>query len=276
MLLQNQYPLTHHPCFSSQRQDLWARIHLPVAKRCNVKCIFCDHQKGASCHTSRPGYSAGLMSPSEAIDRTREELHKNSNLKIVAISGPGEPLYNEETFEVLERIQDLDINCKLCLSTNGVLLSEKADVLVNLGVESVSVSMSGINSEVVARIYEWAIVDGTILRDLRMAKQIYSRQLKGIQHAFQKGLIVKVNTILIPGLNTVDIQPLAEQISSAGAVLQNIVPLVPYCTSEELRSPTPEELETARIIGSEFIPQFYHCRQCRSDVVGIPGNDRIL
>ena len=276
MLLQNQYPLTHHPCFSNQRQDLWARIHLPVAKRCNVKCIFCDHQSGASCHTSRPGYSARLMSANEAIHRTLEERNKNSNLKIIAISGPGEPLYNEETFETLEMIQSLDIDCKLCLSTNGVLLNEKTGKLVNLGVESISVSMSGINPEVVARIYEWAIIDGAIMRDLRMAKQIYSRQLKGIQHASRNGLIVKVNTILIPGLNTGDIQPLAKQISSAGAVLQNIVPLVPYCTSEELRPPTPNELKTARIIGSEFISQFHHCRQCRSDVVGIPGNDRII
>ena len=276
MFLQEQYPFTHHPCFSNKRGDLWARIHLPVALKCNVKCIFCDHNNGSSCHTSKPGYSASLLSPAEAIDITRKEMNQNPNLKIIAISGPGEPLYNAETFEVLESIRKIGIECKLCLSTNGVLLGENAETLGNLGVDSISVSMNGISPEVVASIYEWAVLNGNKMNGTEMAKDIISRQLEGIEIASKNGITVKVNTVLIPELNTLEIHALARQVSIAGAVLQNIVPLIPCSTSQKLRPPTNSELTTARSIGSTYLPQFSHCKQCRSDVVGIPGDDRIL
>ncbi len=276
MLLRKQYPLIHHPCFSNSRQDLWARIHLPVAKRCNVKCIFCDHNSGASCHTPKPGYAAKLLTPDEAISRILREMRENSNLRIVAISGPGEPLFNDETFKILEMIREQNICCKLCLSTNGVLLAEKTGLLERLGVDSISVSVNAVNPSVISKMYEWALIDGNVMKHTEMAKQIISRQLKGIELASRCGITVKVNTVLISGLNTAEIHSLSRHIAQAGASLQNIVPLVPCGISSTLKPPTIEELENARVIGLKHISQFFHCKQCRSDVVGIPGEDQIL
>ncbi|MHA1928269.1 MAG: nitrogenase molybdenum-iron cofactor biosynthesis protein, partial [Candidatus Thorarchaeota archaeon] len=69
---------------------------------------------------------------------------------------------------------------------------------------------------------------------------------------------------------------LSKQIVDSGASLHNIVPLILCGNNQKLRPPTKEELYMARQIASENIPQFKHCKQCRSDVVGIPGSDRIL
>ena len=255
---------------------MWARIHLPIAKKCNVKCIFCDHNNGSSCHTAKPGYASRLMTPEEAIDRTLREMQQDNNLKIIAISGPGEPLFNEATFAFLKEIRKRDIDSKLCLSTNGVLLEESALTLARLGVDSVSVSMSALNPIVVSKIYEWAIINGVILRDLEMASQIIPRQLEGIKYATELGIAVKVNTILMQGINNQEIGPLSKKIAEAGAILQNIVPVIQCGNNPNLIMPELKDIMLARQIGSRNIPQFTHCKQCRSDVVGIPGEDRIL
>ncbi|TFG31046.1 radical SAM protein [Candidatus Thorarchaeota archaeon] len=271
-----QYPMIHHPCFSSNRNNLWARIHLPVAQRCNVKCIFCDHNAGNSCHTGKPGYASSLMTPSEAIARTVMEMERNSNLRIIAISGPGEPLFNDETFVFLEKISSLKKDRKICLSTNGVLLEEKAAYLQQIRVDSISVSMNAIHPTTAAKVYEWALIDNDLMTGIEMGKRIISKQLNGISIATELGISLKVNTVLIPEINANEISILAKRIAKAGAILQNIVPLVPCSKTTCLIPPTFDELASARKIGGESIPQFYHCKQCRSDVVGVPGDDRVL
>ncbi len=276
MSILNQYPFTHHPCFSVSRKYLWTRIHLPVAQGCNVKCIFCDHTIGSACHTSKPGYAMSLMKPQEAISRTLDELDKNPELKIVAISGPGEPLANEATFQTLEGIREENKEVHFCLSTNGILLEEYAFRLMGLGVDSISVSMSAINPEVSMRLYEWLRIEKKMLRGKEMAQTIIARQFAGIRKSVSLGLTVKVNSILLPDINANEMEDLAKQISDLGVILHNIVPLVLTITNSHLRLPTRQELDSARLAASRYIHQFTHCKQCRSDVVGIPGHDRIL
>ena len=271
-----RYPYAHHPCYAESRKFLWARIHLPVAKICNVKCIFCDHSVGSSCHTSKPGFAGTLMKPNEAIYRAQVEIEKDRNLRIVAVSGPGEPLANEETFTTLEGIRRLNEEINFCLSTNGVLLEDCAVRLKELGVSSISVTVNAAFPETAARVYEWARIDRKVLRGSEMGEIIIRKQLAGIARAVKMGMIIKVNTILIPDYNGDEISHIAKQIAQSGASLQNIVPLILCGENQDLRAPTTKEVDSARSIASKHLRQFTHCKQCRSDVVGIPGQDRIL
>jgi nitrogen fixation protein NifB len=276
MATHDQYPFVHHPCFSSTREDLWIRIHLPVAPRCNVKCIFCNHDVGTSCHTSKPGYSARVMSPEDAIERVVIEHALEPRLRIVAISGPGEPLANEETFATIRGVLDTFSDVKICLSTNGTLLGESIDKFCNLNVSTISVSMSTQSHNIASHLYEWANINGQVLRGREMGEEIINRQLSGILSATEMGICVKVNTILIPEMNENDMDSLSRCIAGAGAQLQNIVPLVPYGNAINLRPPSASELARARETASKNVKQFVHCKQCRSDVIGIPGADRVL
>jgi nitrogen fixation protein NifB len=157
-----------------------------------------------------------------------------------------------------------------------VLLEESVNELLDLGVDTLSVSMSTSIPETATAIYEWADVSGRRMTGIEMAKETILRQLAGIRCAADAGIHVKVNSVLIPEVNNGSIAALAEEISSAGAELQNIMPLVPCGSMMTLRSPTCEELEQARIEARRYIRQFSSCRQCRADVVGIPGADTIL
>jgi len=272
----DQYPYAHHPCYAESRKNLWARIHLPVAKICNIKCIFCDHSVGSSCHTSKPGFAGTLMNPHEAISRALAEIEKDRKLRIVAVSGPGEPLANKETFTTLEGIRKQNGEINFCLSTNGVLLEDCAVWLKEVGVRSISVSVNAAFQETAARVYEWARIDGKVLRGNEMGEIIIQKQLAGIARAVELGMIIKVNTILIPDHNENDITYISKQVAQSGATLQNIVPLILCGVNPNLRPPTKKELDNARLTASKHLRQFTHCKQCRSDVVGIPGCDTIL
>jgi nitrogen fixation protein NifB len=136
--------------------------------------------------------------------------------------------------------------------------------------------MSAIHAETAAQIYEWARLDGFRVTGEAMGEAIIKRQISGISVAVEAGIIVKVNTILIPGINEREIGEIARAISRAGADLQNIVPLVPAGNMMDRRPPSQAEIADARSIAAQYIPQFAYCMQCRSDVVGIPGNDRVL
>ena len=204
------------------------------------------------------------MTPENAAARASVEIKKNPLLRIVAISGPGEPLANPETFETLEIIRDEFDDIAICMSTNGTLLEGKVDWLKQTGVDTITVSMSTANISTASRIYEWARLGDVDL------------QLRGIYKASNAGIHVKVNSILIPEINMQDILPLAHEICKAGASLQNIVPLVPNDSLASFRTPTIKELSDIRKEASTVMKQFLHCKQCRSDVVGIPGCDTVL
>ncbi len=217
-----------------------------------------------------------MMSVANALYVLERELEATDRLKIVAVSGPGEPLANSETFALLSEIHRKHEWLKLCLSTNGTLLPESLEKLKELGIDTISVSMSAARPHTAASIYEWAIINGKRASGEEMGERVISLQLEGIRLAAEAGFAVKVNTILIPSVNSHEMAEISVRIAEAGAALQNIVPLVPSDKMAFLRPPTSAELRVARSGGSAHIAQFTHCKQCRSDVVGIPGNDRIL
>jgi nitrogen fixation protein NifB len=216
------------------------------------------------------------MSPETAAKRALAETSLDSRVRIIAVSGPGEPLANSETFETFELLRARLKNIDYCLSTNGILLFEYVSWLKKIGFKTVSVSMSTDVPSSAARIYEWADIQDKRRTGEEMGSIIVESQLKGIARAAGAGLTVKVNTILIPGINQDDIMGLSESIADAGAYIQNIVPLVPNDRLASLASPSMNDLIDIRMKASKYIQQFSHCKQCRSDVVGLPGHDVIL
>jgi len=51
-----------------------------------------------------PGVTSQVLKPKEALERVDQVLEKYHYIKVVAVAGPGEPLFNEETFETLRMV----------------------------------------------------------------------------------------------------------------------------------------------------------------------------
>ncbi len=84
-------------------------------------------------------------------------------------------------------------------------------------------------------------------------------------------MTVKVNTVLIPGVNDHHIGKLAERVAEAGARMINIIPLIPQHGFAHLKEPGMTMRQRARAEAARHLRVFTHCQRCRADACGIPG-----
>lgn len=256
-----------HPCFSHQACARgYGRIHLPVAPKCNVKCNYCERKIG-SCYTIRPGVSSKVISPVEGL-RLVSKYAKDVSLRVIGIAGPGEPLFNIETFQTLRLLHNYYPDRFLCICTNGLLLPDYIEELFELGVRACTVTVNAIDPKIATNFYSYIRYGNQKLKGIRCASLLIQSQITGIAEAALRGMIVKVNTVLIPEINMNHIIEISRVIANKGAFIQNIIPLIPLGNFKNLRPPTCDELCKVRDNSEQIIPQFRKCMQCRADSIG--------
>ncbi len=260
-----------HPCYNEKAHFTTARIHLPVAPRCNIQCNYCTRKLNKCEH--RPGVAGSILTPYEALDKVDKYIKEMPNLKVVGIAGPGESLANKDTFETLCLVHEKYPELIKCVASNGLLLPEKIDQLLEAGVSSVTVTINTVSPDTGARIYSFVRYHGKTYKGKEGAELLIKNQFLGVRKASKAGLKVKVNTVLIPDINFEEIRDIAKKAAESGAILMNIIPLIPLHRFKDKRAPECDELTMARTIAEEFLPQFRLCRQCRADAIGVPGFD---
>ncbi len=220
----------------------------------------------------RPGVTERVLSTHEAMEVLRGAV-RNYRLTVVAVAGPGEPLANRETFEVLEMAKEEFPDLIRCLATNGLALHENAQLLEEIGVSTVTVTVNTVDPVVGAKIYEYVNASGVRYSGEEGAQILMERQLQGIKEISSKGIFVKINTVLIPEINGDCLGDVAMKCSEMGAKIMNIVPLIPVGKFADERPPTCEELSSVRFVCEKHLEQFRVCEQCRADACGIPGRN---
>jgi nitrogen fixation protein NifB len=264
-----------HPCFNEKAHYSTARIHIPVAPKCNIQCNFCTRKIDKCEH--RPGVSSGVMTPQEAADRVDQVVKEMGDLmRVVGVAGPGEALANEETFESLKLVHERHPNLIKCVASNGLYLAERIQDLVKVGVTSMTVTINAVDPKVGAKIYSWVRYHNKTYRGEEAAKLLIENQWAGVEAAVNAGMIVKVNTVLIPEINPDQIEPIAKLAAEKGVVLMNIIPMIPLYKFANLRAPECTDLEQARAIAEKYLPQFRLCKQCRADACGVPGKEESM
>jgi nitrogen fixation protein NifB len=91
-------------------------------------------------------------------------------------------------------------------------------------------------------------------------------------------MTVKINTVVIPGVNEHHVHKIAEYASGLGADIQNCIALIPVRGTpfEELQEPSVSDMRIVRAKTSVYIPQMKHCARCRADAIGLLGKDAAL
>jgi nitrogen fixation protein NifB len=270
--------IQRHPCFDERAHGRVGRVHLPVAPRCNIQCAFCERRVCASLTMEHPGWTRQLLSPAEAVALVRrlvrsrpEEQADEDPSFVVGVAGPGEPLANQGTFEALEQVHQEYPTLIKCVSTNGLLLESKLPQLLDAGIRALTVTVNAPDSAVGQHIYAWVRYQGTIYRGPEATNVLIENQVRGIRAAIDAGLAVKINTVLIPGVNDGHMVRLARRLSELGVHLMNIMPLIPGGQMKDRRPPTCDELHRARSDCEQALPQSRWCEQCSADVIRFPG-----
>jgi nitrogen fixation protein NifB len=269
-----------HPCYSQEAHHHFARMHVAVAPGCNIQCHYCN-RKFDCANESRPGVVSERLRPEDAVRKVLAVAEQVPELSVVGIAGPGDALaHAEATFATLEGIARAAPDLTLCLSTNGLALPGHVERLASLGVRHVTVTVNMTDPAVGERIYPWILWKGRKVRGIEAARILSERQLEGIALLRARGVLVKVNSVVIPGVNDGHLAEVARAVRAAGAFLVNLVPLISapeHGTHFGLtgqRGPDAAELEAVQRACEVDARLMRHCRQCRADAVGRLGEDR--
>ncbi|MCL9759158.1 nitrogenase cofactor biosynthesis protein NifB [Frankia sp. AiPa1] len=276
--------IANHPCYSAEAHQYYARMHVAVAPACNIQCNYCNRKYDCA-NESRPGVTSALLTPEDALAKVKLVASEIKQMSVLGIAGPGDPLASpRQTFRTMELVASECPDIKLCLSTNGLRLPEYVDRIAELGVDHVTITINMIDPEVGERIYPWVAYKGKRYTGREASKILSEQQLEGLAALVERKVLCKVNSVLIPGVNDEHLIEVSKTVKGLGAFLHNVMPLVSapeHGTHFGLtgqRGPTPQELKALqdrceRHEGAEM-NMMRHCRQCRSDAVGLLGEDR--
>lgn len=270
----------NHPCYSEQAHHHFARMHVAVAPACNIQCNYCNRKYDCA-NESRPGVVSELLTPEQAIKKTLVVASEIPQMTVLGIAGPGDPLANpERTFKTFQALSETAPDIKLCVSTNGLALPEHVEELSKHNIDHVTITINCLDPEIGAKIYPWIFWKNRRIKGVKAAKILIEQQQKGLEMLTEKGILVKVNSVMIPGVNDKHLAEVSKVVKAKGAFLHNIMPLIAeaehgtYYGIMEQRGPTQAELKALQDACEGDMNMMRHCRQCRADAVGLLGEDR--
>lgn len=253
----------NHPCFSKAASRWFKAVHLPVAQKCNLKCSYCTRLTDCV-HENQPGVASKVITPRQALNKVEVAVKKSPRIKVICISGPGEALANKNTFETLSLLKKQFPQLVKCISTNGLLLADKIDELVELGVSTLSVTVNSVDSEIVSSLVTWLDYREQVFPSEQGAELLIQKQFDGISQAIKKGLTVKINSIFIPGYED-QLIDVAVMYKGLGVKQMNIVPLIPQGEMIFYEAPSAIELQSIRKSVSKIINLSPSCQNCQAE-----------
>ncbi|AMX98858.1 nitrogenase cofactor biosynthesis protein NifB [Mesorhizobium ciceri] len=269
-----------HPCFSEEAHHYFARMHVAVAPACNVQCNYCNRKYDCA-NESRPGVVSEKLTPDQAARKVIAVANEVPQLSVLGIAGPGDACYDwEKTKATFERVVREIPDIRLCVSTNGLALPDHVDELADMNVEHVTITINMVDPEIGAKIYPWIFYGHRRYCGIEAARLLHERQMLGLEMLSARGILTKINSVMIPGVNDQHLIEVNKWVKQRGAFLHNVMPLISdpaHGTHYGLtgqRGPNAMEMKTLqdRLEGGAKLMR--HCRQCRADAVGLLGEDR--
>ncbi|MEU4995635.1 GTP 3',8-cyclase MoaA [Streptomyces sp. NPDC021622] len=155
-------------------------LRVSLTDKCNLRCTYCMPEEGLQWLSK-----SELLSDDEIVRLIRIAVTQ-LGIKEIRFTG-GEPLLRPGLVGIVERCAQLEPRTKMSLTTNGIGLKRTAAALKAAGLDRVNVSLDTLRPDVFK----------TLTRRDR-----HKDVLEGLQAARDAGLTpVKVNTVLMPGLN---------------------------------------------------------------------------
>ncbi|MDR3053088.1 MAG: radical SAM protein [Coriobacteriales bacterium] len=259
-----------HPCFAlGGKPNNKGRIHLPVSPACNIACKFCERSINTT--DQRPGVTGEILTPEAALDVVGQAVALAPDITVVGIAGPGDTLATPHAFKTFRLVKAAFPQMIRCMSTNGLLLADKIEELLEVGIDTLTVTVNEVDPRRLAQINDRVVYKGRLYTGLAAAELLIVNQLEGIRLAAEAGVLIKVNTVLVPGVNDAHIGRIAHTVKKAGAGLYNIIPLIPNALMSDVAAPSCVLIDAARADAERHLTVFRHCQHCRADAIGVPG-----
>lgn len=184
-------------------------LRISVTDRCNERCLYCMPE-GYKGWAQKADHLTAAQLVAVAAAAARIGFRK------FRLTG-GEPLIRADFLEIARGIGALPGLHSLGVSTNGLKLPELARDLARAGVRSVNVSLDALDPA----------------RYRRVTGGDLARVLAGIRAAQDEGMFVKLNCVLLRGVNEADYRPLVRFSAEIGAPLR-FIELMPLSSTDVL------------------------------------------
>ncbi|NVM35934.1 MAG: GTP 3',8-cyclase MoaA [Candidatus Lokiarchaeota archaeon] len=172
-------------------------IRFSLTSKCQYSCLYCDSE----------GYSKTHELTVEEITKLCKILAEILDVTRIKFTG-GEPLCREEIIQIIKNVSDLQLYKDISMTTNGLLLLEKAEELYKAGLNRINVSLASLKPEVYKKIYGADTLD---------------KVLKGLQKAKEVGFNpIKLNFVLMKNINNNEMENFIDFCGKNGFILQLI------------------------------------------------------
>jgi len=174
-------------------------VRISVTDRCNFRCVYC---RSADPENYRPENE--LLTWPELVRVAR--VLRSLGLQKVRVTG-GEPMIRPGVIEFISSMRDLGFP-DVSMTTNGQLLVEKCGDLIRAGLNRINISLDSLDPAKFERV-------------TRTRK--FQAVMDGIRAAQSSPLApVKVNAVLVRGLNDDEVEAFAELARSTGVIMRFI------------------------------------------------------
>jgi GTP 3',8-cyclase len=179
-------------------------LRISVIDRCNFRCRYCMPEEIYS--LDYPFLQPSQLLSFEEIARLAR-IFASMGVRKIRITG-GEPLLRKNLPELICMLRSISQVQDISLTTNGVLLKKQAHLLKEAGLDRINVSLDTLD-------------DDTFFR-LNSRKYKVKHVLEGIEAASEAGLQVKINMVVIKGINDGEIVSFARYFRGRGHIVRFI------------------------------------------------------
>jgi len=153
-------------------------LRISVTENCNLKCIYCVDENSIlnSCDND-------ILSDDEIFKIAKECA--SLGIKKIRITG-GEPLVRKNIENLIYRLKSINGIDEIYITTNGVLLKDKIEILKKNGLIGVNISLDSLNKDRFKKVTRFD----------KLSDVLFS-----IDKALDLGLKVKINTVIVDDIN---------------------------------------------------------------------------
>ena len=175
-------------------------LRVSLLSACNLGCVYCTETDDLAIENKQQ--KATALSTQD-LANIIQQLHKELGLEVIRLTG-GEPLLSPHLIPIIKEVKRLGIS-KIKLTTNGFLLERLAKSLKDAGMKSINVSLD-------------AVDEGVFF--LMSRRNGVERIMRGIDAALNEGMEVKLNAVLMKGMNDGQILPLLDYAFKRGIIIR--------------------------------------------------------
>lgn len=154
------------------------KLRISVIDKCNMKCVYCMPQDNPR------WYNDNELLTFKELTRL-VSIFERLGVEKIRLTG-GEPLLRPNLEELVKSFSSFSNIRTISLSTNGILLPEKISSLYDAGIRNINISLDSFNQKKLKNISGISALE---------------KVLNGIYLSKELGINLKINTVVMRGLN---------------------------------------------------------------------------